>query len=222
MQSFSIEVPGDFSSSIFLIVQTLLTEKSSLVIKSVCINKNRIGAYYILKAMGAKIKFFRKRKYFNEEVADIYVKSSKLKGITVNNKKFIITAIDDLLAVWICCVFAKGKSHFSGASLLELQLKESKRITSMSENLKLFGIKTHTTKSSITINGSKSDIKINKFVKIPRVLDHRVLLSMYVLATISGSKVLINGFETVASSFPNWLKLQKQKLRSKYEIKQNS
>ena len=219
MQSFSIEVPGDFSSAIFLIVQTLLTEKSSLVIKSVCINKNRIGAYYILKDMGAKIKFFRKRKYFNEEVADIYVKSSKLKGIKVNNKKFIITTIDDLLAVWICCVFARGKSHFSGNSLLELQLKESKRITTMSKNLRRFGIKIHTTKSSITIYGSKSNIKINKFIKIPRVLDHRVLLSMYVLATVSESKVLINGFEAVASSFPNWLKLQKQKFKAKYEIK---
>ena len=63
----------------------------------------------------------------------------------------------------------------------------------MSENLKRFGIKTHTTKSSITIHGRSPYIKTNKFIKIPRVLDHRVLLSMYVLATISGSKVLING-----------------------------
>ena len=90
----------------------------------------------------------------------------------------------------------------------------------MSENLKLFGIKTHTTKSSITIYESKSDIKKNKFVKIPRVLDHRVLLSMYVLATVTENKVLINGFETVASSFPNFLNLQK-KLGAKYEIKKN-
>ena len=220
MQKFSIEVPGDFSSAVFLIVQTLLTEKSSLVIKSVCISKNRIGAYYILKAMGAKIKFFRKRKYFNEDVADIYVQSSKLKGVNVSNKKFIITAIDDLMAVWVACVWAKGKSHFSGTSLLELQLKESKRITTMSENLKRFGVKTHTTPSSITIHGGDK-IKANKLIKIPKILDHRILLSMYVLANISGCKVLLKGFETSASSFPNWLKLQKQKFGSKYEIKKN-
>ena len=219
MKNFTINVPGDFSSAIFLIVQTLLTENSSLVIKSVCIQKNRIGAYHILKAMGAKIKFFRKRKYFNEEVADIYVKSSKLKGIKINNKKFIITAIDDLLAVWVACSLAKGKSHFSGTALLELQLKESKRITKMSENLKRFGIKTHTTKSSITIHGRSPYIKTNKFIKIPRILDHRILLSVYVLANVTGCKVLIHGFSTVDSSFPGWLKLQKNKFGSKYEIK---
>ena len=81
MHSFSIKVPGDFSSAIFLIVQTLLTKKSSLLIKSVCVNENRIGAYYILKAMGAKIKMLNKRKYFNEDIADLFVHSSKLKGI---------------------------------------------------------------------------------------------------------------------------------------------
>ena len=88
----------------------------------------------------------------------------------------------------------------------------------MSENLKRFGVKIHTTKSSITIHGGSSDFKTNKFIKIPRVLDHRVQLSMYVLANITGCKVLISGFD-VASSFPNWLKLQKQKFGSKYEIK---
>ena len=86
--------------------------------------------------MGAKIRFFRKRKYFNEEVADIYVKSSKLKGIKINNKKFIITAIDDLLAVWVACSLAKGKSHFSGTALLELQLKESNKDPSRERKVK--------------------------------------------------------------------------------------
>ena len=90
----------------------------------------------------------------------------------------------------------------------------------MSENLKRFGVKIHTTPSSITICGGYR-FKINKLIKIPKVLDHRVLLSMYVFANVSGCKVLLNGFETVASSFPSWLKLQKQKFGSKYEIKKN-
>lgn len=219
MQSFSIKVPGDFSSAIFLIVQTLLTEKSSLLIKSVCINKNRIGAYYILKDMNAKIKFFNKRKYFNEDVADIYVESSKLKGVRCK-KKFIISAIDDLLAVWVACALAKGKSYFS--QLSELRLKESDRIAKTCENFKLFGIKTHSikSKSELIIYGN-SNIKTNKLIKIPRVLDHRVVMCMHVLANVTGCKVLINGFETVTSSFPGWLKLQKNKFGSKHEIIKN-
>ena len=219
MQSFSIKIPGDFSSAIFLIVQTLLTEKSSLLIKSVCINKNRIGAYYILKAMGAKIKFFNKRKYFNEDVADIYVVSSKLKGVRCK-KKFIVSAIDDLLAVWVACSLAKGKSYFS--QLSELRLKESDRITKTCENFKLFGIKTRSmgAKDKLIIYGNSS-IKTNKLIKISGALDHRVIMCMHVLANVTGCRVLIDGFETVDSSFPSWLNLQKHKFGSKYEVIRN-
>ena len=40
-------------------------------------------------------------------------------------------------------------------------------------------------------------------------MDHRILLSVYVLANVTGCKVLIHGFSAVDSSFPSWLKLQK-------------
>ena len=217
MHSFSIKVPGDFSSAIFLIVQTLLTKKSSLLIKSVCVNENRIGAYYILKAMGAKIQMLNKRKYFNEDIADLFVHSSKLKGI-VCPIKLIVKSIDDLPAIWVACALARGQSYFK--EIFELTLKESNRIKTMSENLNRFGIKTHPTKDSLKIYGNPK-IKVNKLIKIPATLDHRCCLCMHVFANVTSSKVLINGFNTVASSFPNWLKLQRQKFGTKYEIKKN-
>ena len=90
----------------------------------------------------------------------------------------------------------------------------------MSENLNRFGIKTHSTKDSLKIYGNPK-IKVNKLIKIPATLDHRCCLCMHVLANVTNSKVLINGFNTVASSFPNCLKLQRQKFGTKYEIKKN-
>ena len=215
MHNFSIKVPGDFSSAIFLIVQTLLTKKSSLLIRSVCVNENRIGAYHILKTMGAKIKMSNKRKYFNEDVADLFVHSSKLKGI-VCPTKFIVKSVDDLPAIWIACALAQGQSYFKQIS--ELRFKESNRIKTMSENLNRFGIKTHSTNNSLKIYGNPK-IKVDKLIKIPATLDHRNCMCMHVFANVTGSKVLINGFNAVASSFPNWLKLQRQKFGSRYEIK---
>ena len=75
-------------------------------------------------------------------------------------------------------------------------------------------------KNKLIIYGNSS-IKTNKLIKIPRVLDHRVIMCMHVIANVTGCRVLINGFETVASSFPSWLKLQKHKFGSKYEIIKN-
>ena len=63
MQNFSIRIPADSSSSCFLVVQTLLLKKSSLLIKNVCINNTRTGFIKILKKMGGKIRIINKKKY---------------------------------------------------------------------------------------------------------------------------------------------------------------
>ena len=45
-------------------------------------------------------------------------------------------------------------------------------------------------------------------------------MCFFIFAQVTGSSVLISGFETVKSSFPNFLNLQK-KIGAKYEIKKN-
>ena len=57
-------------------------------------------------------------------------------------------------------------------------------------------------------------------IKISSNLDHRVAMSNFVFGSVLGTKVLIKGFETVLSSFPNFLKIQKQ-IGVNYEIKKN-
>ena len=43
-------------------------------------------------------------------------------------------------------------------------------------------------------------------------------MSNFVAGIVTGNNLIINGFETVLSSFPNFLKLQRQ-IGAKYEIK---
>ena len=62
------------------------------------------------------------------------------------------------------------------------------------------------------------NIKIKTPIQISSDLDHRVAMASFVVGQIIGGKILIKGFETVSSSFPNFLKLQK-KIGAKYEIK---
>ena len=216
MHSFSINVPSDPSSACFFVVQTLLTKNSSLLIKKVCINETRIGFIKILRKMGGKIKILNKKEYFGEPIADLLIKSSQLKRIKCP-LNMIVKSIDDLPAIWMACALAKGVSYFKGIS--ELQYKESNRIRTISESLKKIGIKVLATKNSLKIWGNPN-VKIKKQIKISSNLDHRVAMTCFVGGSIIGARILINGFETVASSFPNFLKLQK-KIGTKYEIKKN-
>ena len=214
MHAFSTQVPSDPSSACFFVVQTLLSKNSSIVIKNVCINKTRIGFIKILKKMSGKIKIMNKKRILGEEVADIFVKSSNLRSINCP-RNIIISCIDDLPAIWICCALAKGQSKFS--ALGELRKKESDRIKNISDGLKAFGIKTYTTKDSIRIFGNPL-IKPKKKIIISSKMDHRIAMSFFILAQVTGSNVLIKNFQTVKSSFPNFLKLQKKIIGAKYEI----
>ena len=163
--------------------------------------------------MGGKIKILNKKKYFGENVGDLFVQSSNLKGVNVP-LKWITSSIDDLVVIWVACGLAIGKSYFQGIS--ELRLKESDRIKSMSKILNKLGIKTQNTKDSLKIYGNPNIIA-KKNIYIQSNLDHRVAMATFVAGQVTGNNILIKGFETVSSSFPNFLKLQK-KIGAKYEI----
>ena len=63
-------------------------------------------------------------------------------------------------------------------------------------------------------------IKNHKKIKISSNLDHRVAMANFIAGSVLGCNISIDGFETVASSFPNFLKLQKN-LGANYEVKKN-
>jgi len=217
INNFTIKVPADPSSACFFVVQTLLAKKSSLIIKNVCINETRTGFIKILKKMGGRIKILNKKIYFGEDVADILVKSSNLKGIKVP-KKWIVKSIDDLVVIWVACAFAKGQSYFKGIS--ELRFKESNRIKTMSQSLKKMGIKTKATEDTLKIFGNPKPY-VKKNIKIHSNLDHRIAMANFVAGQTSGANITIKDFETVESSFPNFLKYQKR-IGAIYEIKKTN
>ena len=118
--------------------------------------------------------------------------------------------------MFVIAAFLKGTSKFTGIG--ELANKESNRIIEMKKILVKLGIKCKSTSDSITINGGKTFIKRNNFYKINSLNDHRIAMSCVVLAICAGLKIIINGFETVNTSSPSFLKIVK-KLGGKYEIK---
>ena len=126
IKPFNYKIPGDISSASFFIVLTLLSKKSSLIIKNVNTNPSRIGIIKILNMMGSKIKFLNKKNYKGEKISDIYVKSNKnLKGINLD-PKMNSSAIDEFLLIFLLASISKGISIFKNLS--ELNKKESKRL----------------------------------------------------------------------------------------------
>jgi len=212
--SFDLEVFGDQSSCGPFIILALLTPKSKLIIKNVNCNPTRLGFVKILKKMNAKIKITNLKKKYGEFVGNLVCKSSpNLKSINCP-KKFVPFTIDEFPLLFILSSLIKGKSKWNG--IAELRGKESDRIKIMETGLKKVGIKTKSTKDSLTITGNPN-IQIKKTLRIFPYNDHRIAMAFFCLKQLVNGKILIHDFECVKTSFPKFLMTMK-KIGAKYEI----
>ena len=178
------------------------------------LNKTRIGFYQLLKKHGAKIKFKNLKRENNEIKGNIIVKSSKLKPIKAS-QNFYVNSTDEYPILFIIASLTKGISVFNGIS--DLANKESNRITEMQKVLKQIGIKTIASKNKMKIYGSENINIDNKKIYISNLGDHRICMSTFILAILTGAKTKIINFETVFTSSPSFLTIMKN-LGVKFEI----
>ncbi len=206
-KSFNYNIPGDFSSSAFFIVLTLLSKNSKLIIRNVNINPSRIGCVKILNMMGANILLKNKKKYKGELIGDIFVRSKKiLKNINCPTK-LNSNAIDEFLIIFLACIKTKGASVFKNLS--ELNKKESPRLLIASSILNKIGVKTKLKSNSIKIYGNP-DLNISKKIVIKNFMkDHRVFMMSVIAALSFGGQWKIHDSESTKTSFPNFLKIIK-------------
>lgn len=214
LNPINIIVPGDPSSAAFFTALTLLNKRSSLKIKNVGLNKTRIGFYEILKKQKAKIKYENIKKINNEPRGDIIIKSCRLKPIYAN-KSFYVNSTDEYPILFVIAALIKGTSVFQGIE--DLANKESNRIIEMQKILNQVGVKSKFSNNSLKIFGKGMIKANNKKIFVPSLGDHRICMSSFVLATLTGAKLKIKNFETVNTSSPSFLKKMKF-LGVKFEI----
>ena len=203
-KSFSYKIPGDISSASFFIVLTLLSKNSNLLIKDININPSRIGILNILREMKANIKIKNKRKYKEEYIGDINIKST-LNFKSINCAESLnSSAIDEFLLIFLIAARSKGISTFRNLS--ELNKKESPRLDLAIKFLKMIGIKVSRKNDDIKIFGNpklelKNSYHIKNFLK-----DHRIFMMSVIAALTLGGKWKINDKDSINTSFPDFLK----------------
>ena len=100
----------------------------------------------------------------------------------------------------------------------DLSNKESDRIKEMQKVLKQIGVKSTSSKNDLKIYGRGVIDASKKNIYIPNLGDHRICMSSFILALITGARLKINNFETVFTSSPSFLKIMKNNLGVKFEI----
>ena len=151
--------------------------------------------------MGADIEILDKKLVSNEEVGDIRVKYSQLKGCTIEGE-IIPRLIDELPVIAVLATQAEGTTVIKDAE--DLRNKESDRIKAIVCELKKLGANIEETPDGFIVRG-KSQLKGG--VEVETYHDHRLAMSLYVAGMVSQNPIFINGFEWVNISFPEFERL---------------
>lgn len=200
LKAQEISVPGDISSAAFFIVAALITPGSELLIRNVGVNPTRTGVIDILKEMGGDIELLDQRQLSGEPVADILVRTSRLKGIKISGS-VVPRAIDEFPAVCVAAACAEGVTSIRDAR--ELRVKETDRITAMAGNLRTLGVTVSETEDGMDITG----VERLAGGDVESFGDHRIAMSLSVAALVAAGGITIRDIDCVATSFPNFFQL---------------
>ena len=194
------DVVGDFSSAAFLIIAGLVASDSKISIKNVGLNPTRSGLVDILIKMGGNIKIKNKNILSGELVGDIFVESSKLKGVDIRGG-VIANIIDEIPILSIAAACAEGTTRISDAH--ELRVKESDRLEAISSGLTKLKVKHELFEDGISIDGGIPEN--NKVIEIDSYGDHRIAMSFLISSLKVKNGVSVDNCKNIYTSYPNFV-----------------
>lgn len=197
LKARKIKVPGDISSAAFWIVAALIVPGSVIILENVGINETRTGILDVVQAMGGMIELIDEDKV--NQSATIRVTYSELHGTEISGQ-LIPRLIDELPIIALLASQAKGQTIIKDAE--ELRVKESDRISLVTEILSNFGVSIQELADGMIINGPNQlhGGKVNAH------LDHRLAMMAAIAALIVKDETVdLVGKAAIATSYPNFL-----------------
>jgi len=199
-----VMVPADPSSAAFPMVAGLIVPGSDIVLEGVMTNVTRTGLFTTLREMGATIEELDRRLEGGEDVADLRVRTSALKGVEVPPERAPFM-IDEYLVLGVAAAFAEGTTRMRG--LRELRVKESDRLAATAEMLRVNGIDVEIEGDDLIVHG-KGRAAGGGLVKTH--MDHRIAMSALVMGLASEKPVQVDDTAFIATSFPGFVEMMRR------------
>jgi 3-phosphoshikimate 1-carboxyvinyltransferase len=185
------------------LIAALIVPGSDLVLEAVMTNPLRTGLLTTLREMGASIEALEKRDDGGEEVADLRVRTSVLKGVDVPAER-APSMIDEYPILAVAASFAEGTTRMRG--LKALRVKESDRLSATADMLRANGVAVEIENDDLVVQGKgrptgAGDVKTH--------MDHRIAMSALIIGLAADNPVRIDDSAFIATSFPGFVELMR-------------
>lgn len=197
----TLKVPGDPSSAAFLVAAATICPDSDIVIEGVLFNPTRIGFLETLREMGADMEVLDLGEAGGEQVGDLRVRSSPLKGVRVPPKR-APSMIDEYPILAVVAAFAEGETRMEGLS--ELKVKESDRLSAVAAGLAACGVAARIDGDDLIVEGT-GEVRGGGMVETH--MDHRIAMAFLVAGLGAREPVTVDDTTMIATSFPGFSEL---------------
>jgi len=191
------EVPGDLSSAAFAIAAALHVADSRVVVERVGLNPTRDGVLRIIEAMGADVDVQIAADLGEEPVGRIVAAHGPLRAVDVPSD-WVALAIDEFPIVMALAARAEGTTVIRGAG--ELRVKESDRLAVMCRALNALGVAVEENQDGARITGGPV-----RAGRVDCAGDHRIAMSLAVLALGAEGPLEIEQAEWIGTSYPGFV-----------------
>jgi 3-phosphoshikimate 1-carboxyvinyltransferase len=195
------EVPGDPSSSAFLVAAALLVGAGEVRLPNLCVNPTRTGFLDAIAAMGGTVAHEDPRAAGPEPVAELVVRgaSPALRATEIAGE-LAVRSIDELPILGVLAARAHGTTTVRDAE--ELRVKESDRIATTCAMLRAFGVTCEPRPDGFVVEGKPGRPLAAAHVHADG--DHRIAMAAAVAALVADGPTHIDDADNVATSYPGF------------------
>jgi 3-phosphoshikimate 1-carboxyvinyltransferase len=198
-----LQVPADPSSAAFPLAAALIVPGSEIVLQDVMTNPLRTGLFVTLREMGAAIETLATKADGGEEVADLRIKASGLRGVEVPAER-APSMIDEYPVLAVLAAFAEGTTRMRGLS--ELRVKESDRLAATADMLRVNGVEVEIEGDDLIVHGKG---RVAGGGLVATHMDHRLAMSALAMGLASDRPVGVDDAAFIATSFPGFVDLMR-------------
>jgi len=198
-----VTVPADPSSAAFPLVAALIVPGSEVILEGVMTNVTRTGLFKTLREMGASVEELNVRVEGGEDVADLLVRASALKGVDVPPER-APSMIDEYLVLGVAAAYAEGTTRMRG--LKELRVKESDRLAAAAAMLRINGVDVEIEGDDLIVHGKG---RVTGGGLVATHMDHRIAMSALVMGLASDKPVQVDDTAFIATSFPGFVEMMR-------------
>lgn len=196
LQPLDLEVPGDFSAAAFWIVAGLCHPDAEITLPRVGMNPTRTGLLQVLSMMGAQIDVGEQRMAGEEPVADLTVRSARLRSVEVSGDQ--MPGLDEAPAFAVAAACAEGRTLLRDAG--ELRVKESDRIVAIVRQLRALGVAIEERPDGFVVEGGRT----LRGATVTGGGDHRLTMALAVAGLLADGETTVEDAAAVSVSYPTF------------------